>query len=199
MRNWAVNSTFGNKKPFSSLIPLSPTLWLHSSTGEGLREHQAARQILCSQCTDLPSLVAGSNLWAILTLQDENYFGDLFPGGYSNLTPSPCSRQVCDILMRDCPNHSLSSIHCSVPLDQCVAVLPLEHPGPVGFGWLFSTIWELGKVPKATSEWRQIRSKCWEEAKMHSHFSWDIGEQDKLIPSYELQDSVHSQLKKGSN
>lgn len=137
MRNWTVNSTFRNKKPFSSLIPLSPVLWLCSSTGERLCEHQAARQILCSPSTDLPSLVAGSNLWAILALWDGNCFGDLFTGGYSNLTPSSCSTQVWDILPKDCPNHSLSSIPWSVPVHQCAAVCPLEHPGPTGFGWLF--------------------------------------------------------------
>lgn len=148
MRNWTANSTFRNKKPFSSLIPLSPALWLCSSTGEGLCDHQAARQILCSQCTDLSSLVAGSNLWAILNLWEENYFGDLFTDGYSNLTPSSCSSQVGDILPKDCPNHSLSSsplVSTCRPVHGCAS---LEHPGPMGCG-LFQTIWELGKVPKA--------------------------------------------------
>lgn len=122
MRNWTVNSTFRNKKPFSSLIPLSPVLWLCSSTGEGLCEHQAARQILCCQSTDLSSSVAGSNLWAIPALWDENYFGDLVTGGYSNLTPSSCFSQVCDILPEDCPNHSLFSSPVSVPVHGCASL-----------------------------------------------------------------------------
>lgn len=124
-RNWTVNSTFRNKKPFSSLIPLSPVLWLCSSTGEGLCEHQAARQILCSQSTDLSSLVADSNLWAILALWDENNFEDLFRGGNSNLTPSSCFSQMCDIIPKHNPNHSLSSspLVCTCrPLHGCASL-----------------------------------------------------------------------------